>query len=524
MPRPALVAHLDRRTGQARGPHVLDRDHRARGHQLEAGLQQALFGEGVADLHRGALFLDRVVEFRAGHGRPADPVAPGLGAEIDDRHADTGGGGIEDAVCLHQPGGEGVHEAIAVIGGVKPRLAADRGHAEAVAVAADPLDHAMHEAPRLGVILLPEAQRVHRRDGPRAHGEDVAQDAAHAGGGTLRRLDIGGVVVAFHLEDHGQFLAVGAVADIHDPRVLAGPADHLRPLGRQGAQPLLRRLVGTMLVPHGRKDAELGETRLPPDDLQDALVFVGAEPVGRDQVFGDGWVGHAVRDPVPVLAPGARALFRPSPGQGKGQGDGARKACVAVSAKRAANVIEVGPVIAGMRRASRFDEAHGAEGRVVFRQLDARLQFEVVETERLGPVRRRIDKAPGKATATQVLAHREFAEVIGVPLRHGEKAGHGVPARRRITNRSSSVSFRRTSSTLIRVMEDGGSIRSAIPAKDALSRACKAAASPSRPVFVSTSETIARPRPKKRPRRISAKVQQGGNEAAVACVAPLMLK
>jgi hypothetical protein len=113
---------------------------------------------------------------------------------------------------------------------------------------------------------------------------------------------------------------------------------------------------------------------------------------------------------------------------------------------------------------------------------------------------------------------------IGLTLRHGEKAGHRDPA----PPDHEQVflgEFPRTSSTLIRVMEDGGSIRSAIPAKDALSRACKVAASPSRPVFVSTSETIARlPRPKKRPRRISAEVQQGGNEAAVARVSPLMLK
>ena len=74
--KPALVAHLDRRTGQARRPHVLDGDHRARGHQLQTGLQQPLFGEGVADLHRGALFLDRVVELGA---RPSWPRPPRRG-------------------------------------------------------------------------------------------------------------------------------------------------------------------------------------------------------------------------------------------------------------------------------------------------------------------------------------------------------------------------------------------------------------------------------------------------------------
>jgi hypothetical protein len=75
----------------------------------------------------------------------------------------------------------------------------------------------------LGCDGSAEGQRVHRRDGPRAHGEDVAQDAAHAGRRALIGLDVGGVVVAFHLEDHRL-----PVADIHHARILAGAADHLR--------------------------------------------------------------------------------------------------------------------------------------------------------------------------------------------------------------------------------------------------------------------------------------------------------
>jgi hypothetical protein len=79
--------------------------------------------------------------------------------------------------------------------------------------------------PGFRVVLFAEAQRVHRRDGPRAHGEDVAQDAAHAGRRALVRLDIGRVVVALHLEDHRL-----AVADIDHAGVLARSLDHLRPV------------------------------------------------------------------------------------------------------------------------------------------------------------------------------------------------------------------------------------------------------------------------------------------------------
>ena len=73
---------------------------------------------------------------------------------------------------------------------------------------------------RLGMGGLAEAQRVHRRDGARAHGEDVAQDAADAGRRTLVGLDEGGVVVALHLEDDGV-----AVADVDDAGILARALD-----------------------------------------------------------------------------------------------------------------------------------------------------------------------------------------------------------------------------------------------------------------------------------------------------------
>ena len=286
-PQAALVAHLDRRTGQARGPHVLDRDHRARRHQLKARFQQAFLGERIADLHGGTLVLDRVIELGAGHGRAADAVAPGLGAQIDDGHADARGRRIEDLVGIRQARRKRVDQAVAVIAGVETDLSADVRHAEGVAIGADPLDHALDQMRGLGVIGAPEGQRVHRRDRARAHGEDVTQDAAHAGRRALMGFDIAGMVVALHLEDHRL-----TVADIDHARVLSGTADHLGAIDGQGTQPFLGRLVGTVLVPHGAEDAQFGEGRFAPDDLQDAGILVRLQPVGRDQFRGKLWFLH----------------------------------------------------------------------------------------------------------------------------------------------------------------------------------------------------------------------------------------
>ena len=85
--------HFDGGGGEAGGAHVLDGDDGVGGHKFEAGFDQQLFDEGIADLHGGALFVGVGTEFGAGHGGAVDAVAAGLAADIDDRIADAGGGG-----------------------------------------------------------------------------------------------------------------------------------------------------------------------------------------------------------------------------------------------------------------------------------------------------------------------------------------------------------------------------------------------------------------------------------------------
>ena len=153
----ALVAHFNGGTGQASSAHVLDRDDGTGRHQFERRFHQALFGEGIADLHGGALFLDRVVEFGGGHGGAADAVAACFGAEVDDGHADARGGGVEDFVGLGEACGKGVDEAVAVVGRIEADFAADSGHAKAVAVAANARDNAVHQLAGLVVVGRAEA-------------------------------------------------------------------------------------------------------------------------------------------------------------------------------------------------------------------------------------------------------------------------------------------------------------------------------------------------------------------------------
>ena len=190
---------------------------------------------------------------------------------------------IEDLVLARDADRHGVDQAVAVVARMEAHRAADRGHAEGIAVAADAGHHAGDEMARLGMAGRAEEQRIEAGDRPRAHGEHVAQDAADAGGSALIGLDIARVVVALHLEHDGE-----PVADIDHAGVLARTLDHLRSRGRQRAQMHLGGLVRAVLVPHGRENAELGQRRRAADQLEDALVFVRLEAVLGDKFGGDG--------------------------------------------------------------------------------------------------------------------------------------------------------------------------------------------------------------------------------------------
>ncbi len=162
--------------------------------------------------------------------------------------------------------------------GVEDRLAADVGQPEAVAVATDAGDDPGQHAVGVVGVQRPEAQRVHHRDRPRAHRQDVADDAADAGRGALVGLDVRRVVVRLDLERHGV-----ALADVDHAGVLTDAGEHLadrRLLGQLGEllQVHLRALVGAVLAPHDRVHRQLGARRPAAEDLADPGVLVGLEP------------------------------------------------------------------------------------------------------------------------------------------------------------------------------------------------------------------------------------------------------
>ncbi len=193
--------------------------------------------------------------------RAADPVAARSRPEEDDGVPGRAGAGAGDAVGGDEADAHRVHQAVVAVGDVEDRVAADGRDADAIAVVADALHRAL-EMP----VGLAEAEPVQQRDGPRAHGDDVADDPADAGGRALERLDRGRVVVALDLE--GDRLAL---AEVDHAGVLARPLQHARARGRQPAQEQGRMLVGAVLGPKEREDGELEVVRVSAQELADPL-------------------------------------------------------------------------------------------------------------------------------------------------------------------------------------------------------------------------------------------------------------
>ena len=225
-------------------------------------LDQLLPGERVADLNRRPLLGTALGQVLAGqHAGAADAVAAGRRAVENDRVAGPARARARHSVHREQPDAHRIDEAVVLVGRVEDRLAADGRDTARVAVVADALHGALE-----AVVGRPEAQPVEERDRPRAHGEDVAEDAADARRRALERLDRGRVVVALHLERDGL-----TVAQIDHAGVLSWPLEHARTGRRQALQERRGVLVRAVLRPEQREDGELEVVRLPVEQLADPV-------------------------------------------------------------------------------------------------------------------------------------------------------------------------------------------------------------------------------------------------------------
>ena len=309
-PRPGPVGRLRGGAGDPAGPEVLEPLDEPALDQLEAGLDQQLLRERVADLDGRPLRRVVVGEGGAGQdGRAADPVPPGRRAVQDDEVARSRRRGQRQPPLLEQADGHDVDQRVAAVARVEDELATDRRDTDAVAVAADPAHDAVDQVPGPGIGRIAEAEGVEDGDRPGAHREDVAQDAADAGRGTLVGLDRGRVVVGLDLERDRE-----PVADRDDAGVLARPGDDALALRRQRPEQRLRALVRAVLAPHDAEHRELEVVRVAPTQpVADGVELVVGDAQPAMERFGRA-LGHGHRGPAaptatePALRRSRRAL------------------------------------------------------------------------------------------------------------------------------------------------------------------------------------------------------------------------
>ena len=172
--------------------------------ELEACLHQQFLQERVADLHRRPPLLAILSERRRCERGALDAVAPRRRPDEEQDVARPGRPRQGDVVVARDADAHGVDDRVARVGGIEADLAADVGDADAVAVARDPPDHAAEEVAVAGGFGLvghvigverAEAEAVEQGDRPRAHGEDVANDAADTRRRALVGLDRARMVV-----------------------------------------------------------------------------------------------------------------------------------------------------------------------------------------------------------------------------------------------------------------------------------------------------------------------------------------
>lgn len=81
----------------------------------------------------------------------------------------------------------------------------------------DAFENAAVAGAELGIVERAEAEGIEHGNGPGAHGEDVAENAADAGGRALEGFDEAGMIVALDFESDTE-----AVTDIDDTGVFTG--------------------------------------------------------------------------------------------------------------------------------------------------------------------------------------------------------------------------------------------------------------------------------------------------------------
>src|SRR5262249_15604725 len=100
------------------------------------------------------------------------------------------------------------------------------------------------------IVQTPKTERIQNRNGPRAHREDVAENATHSGRRALKRFDKTGMIVRFNLESDDV-----SAADIDDARIFSRALHNELSPRRKLLQVNAGAFVRAVFAPHHAEDA-----------------------------------------------------------------------------------------------------------------------------------------------------------------------------------------------------------------------------------------------------------------------------
>ncbi len=230
-----------------------------------------------------------------------DSIAPGLCTHINNRIAGATRLSKKQIFFFGDAQSQSIDKRILRVARFETNFSAYSGHPKRISVAGHPANDAVEDAPVFCDVFRgevgsgccrsdrSEAQRIQNCDGPRAHGENIAQNTANAGRRPLKGFYKTGVIVGFDFERSNQ-----TVADIDNTGVFARALNHLLAANWQPFQVNLAGFIGAVFAPHHAENPQLRDVRVAAQDLLDTRVFRSGKAVLRGDFRRDSYF-HAYR-------------------------------------------------------------------------------------------------------------------------------------------------------------------------------------------------------------------------------------
>src|SRR5688572_18681785 len=163
--------------------------------ELEARFEKKLFGERVTHLDSRPLCIAGLREILGSEGGSMNSVATRAGAYRHYRVAHALGLCPNQVFLVHQADAHRIDERIGLVSRVEDDLAGDGRNANAVTVVTNSLDDARKQISHARTLERSKAQRVEHCHRACSHCEDVTENSADTGRGSLIWLDGRGMIV-----------------------------------------------------------------------------------------------------------------------------------------------------------------------------------------------------------------------------------------------------------------------------------------------------------------------------------------